>query len=251
MPPTGDASAMPAYEGDGNIYNPAGGGCVGTVAGTNYATVNGFAEYWYVLQYTTIVLNKQGQQVVVNPITSYGSGGGIGTRAATGARSRRPQPLFPPPAAISAWPPTRETRSTPAPRGFTTASKQAVIPRSGTASAPRGRKATPSTRGPSRPPGRSARHSPSLPPPPPAPASTTPTATWSAPSGAACKSRPARVTAYWNGLKDNNAPAPNGHYTIKLLRNDVQYVWDGTMNNSSARTTVPTSTAATIPSIPW
>ena len=41
------------------------------------------------------------------------------------------------------------------------------------------------------------------------------------------------VTAYWNGLNDNNVPMSNGNYTIKLLSNNVQYVWDGAMNTSS------------------
>ena len=41
------------------------------------------------------------------------------------------------------------------------------------------------------------------------------------------------VTAYWNGLETNNTPAPNGNYTFKLLSNNVEYVCDGSMNNSS------------------
>ena len=41
------------------------------------------------------------------------------------------------------------------------------------------------------------------------------------------------LTAYWNGLNDSGVPMNNGNYTIKLLSNSIQYVWDGAMNNSS------------------
>ena len=44
-------SALPGYEGDGNIFNPAGGGYVATVGTTNFSTLDSFAEFWYVLQY--------------------------------------------------------------------------------------------------------------------------------------------------------------------------------------------------------
>ena len=58
-------------------------------------------------------------------------------------------------------------------------------------------------------------------------------ATWSIRSGVGLYEPAGSLTAYWNGLNSNNVPAATGNYQIKLLANNVQYVWDGTMNNSS------------------
>ena len=81
-------SHLPGYEGDGNIYNPAGGGYVGTAAGINYATLDSYAEYWYVLQYTA--LNSNG--VLTSPIQGDQTEGNVGSRS--DGRSLQGAPAF-------------------------------------------------------------------------------------------------------------------------------------------------------------
>ena len=78
-----NGSALPGYEGDGNIYNPAGGGYLGTVGTTNYSTLDSFAEFWYVLQYY-----DYGSPVQSDDQTD----GNIGTRS--DSRSIQGAPIF-------------------------------------------------------------------------------------------------------------------------------------------------------------
>ena len=95
-----DGSTMPAYEGDGNIYNPASGGYVGTVAGTNtrrsIATRN-----------TGTCCNTR-PPVAATRSTLMAAVRAL-ARGATSTRSRGPRPLSPSRAAISGWPPSLGT----------------------------------------------------------------------------------------------------------------------------------------------
>ena len=78
--------SLVSYFGDGNIYNPASGGYVGTVIDStqptnNYSTLDAYAYYWYTKQYGTGVINSDGD-----------SGIGIGYRS--DQRSIQEAPTF-------------------------------------------------------------------------------------------------------------------------------------------------------------
>lgn len=49
------------------------------------------------------------------------------------------------------------------------------------------------------------------------------------------------ITAFWNGLDDQNRPVAPGTYTIKLLSHNVSYDWEGGAGNNSAPITGPTA----------
>ena len=55
------------------------------------------------------------------------------------------------------------------------------------------------------------------------------------------------ITACWNGLDDQHNPVPVGTYTIRLLANNVQYVWDGGAGNNSETLVGPTVHGSFLP----
>ena len=200
-----------SYGGNSNIYNPAGGGYVATVVdGTTrtYSTVSDYTKYWYTKQYGAAILNGND------------SGAGIGYR--NEARSFRGAPVFMSSvqgdyrlAAIA--PNLVDTSSSTTvwdgqgnPRGQGNAGDAGAYETAGAVS-----------------------HAFTL-----ATAATTSAGVYDSTGKlvrtlwSGVKYPAGSVTAYWNGLDDNNSPMSNGSYSIKLLSNNVQYVWDGAINNS-------------------
>jgi autotransporter-associated beta strand protein len=221
-------SALPGYEGDGNIYNPAGGGYVGTVGTTNYSTLDSFAEFWYVLQYY-----DYGSPIQSNDQTS----GNIGSRS--DSRSIQGAPTF-----VSAGYPLAgvgDFRLSPVPGNLINTGADRIFGREVQAGYPTVWDGIGAARvqGNAIDSGAFAAAAPIQ-----ATFSLTSAATTSAgvydSNGNLVDSlwsglyEPVgNLTAYWNGLNSSNAPVAAGNYQIKLLANNVQYVWDGTMNNSS------------------
>ena len=219
-----DGSAMPAYEGDGNMYNPASGGYVGTAAGTNFATLDSFAEFWYVLQYST---TNGG-----SPITSLSSGPGIGTRS--DQYSVQAVPTFVSTAG-------GDFRLAPIQGNLIGTGAAQIYDRIQAGGYP----TVWDGLGAARTQGNiiDAGAFETL---PPTSATFTLTTAGSTSAGvydangnlvrtlwSGVQEAAGSVTAYWNGLETNNTPAPAGNYTIKLLSNNVEYVCDGSMNNST------------------
>ena len=224
-----DGSITPGYEGDGNIYNP-GGGDVGTIQAAStttnyYAALDAYAEFWYVLQYTT---TSGG-----NPITQFDqTNGDVGERS--DGRSLQEAPAF----ANAAG---GDFRLAAAVGNLINTGADRIYLRLQGGGYPTVWDGLGAARvqGDAIDAGAFA----AVPPISATFALTTAAATsagvydangnlvrtiWSGvyePAG--------NVTVYWNGLNDSGVPANVGEYAIKLLTNDVQYVWDGTMNTSS------------------
>jgi hypothetical protein len=55
------------------------------------------------------------------------------------------------------------------------------------------------------------------------------------------------VTIWWNGLDDRHQPVPAGAYTLKILANNVEYVWDGAAGNNSQPLSGPNPHACFLP----
>ena len=236
-------AGLVSYFGDGNIYNPTGGGYLATVVDStqpsnNYSTLDAYAEYWYVKQYGTGILNQRRQrrrhwlpqrpaQPPSRAVFVNRSGGDF--RLANVAPNlvdtgvaqvygRTQQGVSP-----TVWDAQGNVRvqgNAVDAGAYETAgaiSATFTLATAGTTSA-----------GVYDSNGNLIR------------------TLWSG-----VKYPAGTVTAYWNGLDDNNNPMSNGNYTIKLLSNNVQYVWDGAMNNSSPLWTAPTFKPTSSPSSRW
>jgi len=218
------AYSLVSYFGDGNVYNPAGGGYVATVVdGTtnNYSTVSDYAKYWYIKQYGAAIIKTNGD-----------SGRGIGTRSeqfsirgtplfvASGSGDYRLAPQAPNLVDTGAAYVFGRTRISPSAivwdgQGKSRSLGNAVDAGAYETAAAVSQKFTLATAAKTSAgvfdgAGKLIR------------------TLWSG-----RKSPAGTVTAYWNGLNDSNVAVSNGNYTIKLLGNNVQYSWDGAMNNSS------------------
>ncbi|MEI8197824.1 MAG: FlgD immunoglobulin-like domain containing protein, partial [Phycisphaerae bacterium] len=223
-----DGSAMPSYAGDGNIYHPIGGGYVATVINgvttNNYTNLNDFVQFWFVLQYTTTQYGS--------PITHpYNTGGGMSVRS--DQRSLQVVPAY----VSSAG---GDYRLAPSAGNYIDTGADQIFQRLMAGAYPTTWDAIGAARvqgdgidagafeaaGP-------LSHTFTL-----SAAATTSAGVfdtngklvrtlWSGLERAA-----GSVTAYWNGLNDNNVPVASGNYTFKILTNNVNYVWDGGMNNS-------------------
>ncbi|MEI8196393.1 MAG: Ig-like domain repeat protein, partial [Phycisphaerae bacterium] len=217
-------NSLPSYAGDGNIYNPAGAGFVATVmvgtTPTNFTNISDYAKYWYTLQYGTAI------------ITAYGINGG-----AVGYRSEQRSWLGAPEFVASAGGDFRLAATVGNLTDFgadyvykralfggypTLWDAQGTLRAQGNAidvgayetAGPISRSFTLTT------------------------AANTSAGVFDA-SGKLVRTlwnglrKPAgTVTVYWNGLDDDKHPVAYGNYTIKLLTNNLQYVWDGGMANS-------------------
>ncbi len=218
------AYSVVSYFGDGNVYDPSGAGYVATVvdgATNNYAAVRDYAKYWYTKQYGTAIL------------TNYGdSGSGIGTRSEQ--RSVRGVPAF-----VSRGSGDFRLAGTAPNLIDTGADRVYGRRRAGVGAVVWDAQGNLRVQGNAVDAGAyetggAVNQTFTL-----ATAATTSAGVYDSNgklirtlwSG---KKYPAGVvTANWNGLNDNNVAVNNGNYTIKLLSNNVQYSWDGAMNNSN------------------
>ncbi|MEI8197263.1 MAG: FlgD immunoglobulin-like domain containing protein, partial [Phycisphaerae bacterium] len=220
-----DGSRLPSYMGDGNIYHPVGSGFVATVVDgattNNYSTLDSFAQFWYVYQYTTTSGGS--------PLKYWTSGEGIGLRS--DQRSLQVAPTFVSSSDFTLAPNAGNYIDTGADRIFgrlaaggypTTWDARGAARTQGNAIDA----GTYETAGPlSRTYTLGA-------------AATTSAGVYDVNGKlirtlwSGIKYPAGNVTAYWNGLDDSNVAVGNGNYTIKVLTSNVQYVWDGAMNNS-------------------
>ena len=97
---------LPGYEGDGNIYNPAGGGDVATVqtsSGANcYTTLDSYAEFWFVQQYGSssgagMGTRSDGRSLQAAPAFVSSSGGDFRLAPTVGNLLGTGEPDLPPP----------------------------------------------------------------------------------------------------------------------------------------------------------
>ena len=218
------ANSLVSYFGDGNIYNPASGRYVATVVDAttnNYSTVSDYAKYWYTKQYGTAILSYLGDV-----------GAGIGYRSEQ--RSIRGTPTF----VSSAGGDYR--LAAVAPNLVDTGAAQ-VFGRTAIGVSPTVWDGQGSARSQGNAVDAGAYETAGA-------VSNTFTVNTVASTSAGVYDSSGKlvrtlwsgvkypagpVTAYWNGLNDNNVAMGNGSYTIKLLSNNVQYVWNGGMNTSN------------------